>query len=205
MPRKPRAEAAGAIHHVIAKGNAGSAIVHDDVDRKMLIGRIDRAFELHDWSCWTYCVMDTHFHLVVETPIPNLGVGMRWLKASYAQDFNRRHERRGHLFGGRFYSELIAREEHLVAACIYVVLNPVRAGVADRAEQWPWSSFGAVHEHEDRVPQSLFPHRLLELLDARRDVAVSRFASAVQTALERDRFAEVKTLGQNPGVRPRGV
>ena len=143
VARKLRVEAPGATHHVVAKGVGGSEIVADDADRRSFIARLARTVESHRWSCLAYCLLDTHFHLVVTTPEPNLGVGMKWLKAAYAQDFNHRHGRQGHVFGGRFYSEAIGRDAHLVAAIVYVALNPVRAGIVDRPERWPWSSYAA--------------------------------------------------------------
>jgi putative transposase len=87
---------------VVARGNAGQVIVLDDRDRRAFFTRLERAVEQHSWSCLAYCLLDTHFHLIVETPKPNLGLGMRWLKSAYAQDFNYRHQRQGHVFGGRF-------------------------------------------------------------------------------------------------------
>ena len=170
MPRRPRVEAPGAIHHVVAKGNAGHAIVRDDTDRRAFLERLGGAVEKHRWSCLAYCLLDNHFHLIVETPEPNLGVGMQWLKSAYAQDFNHRHDRRGHLFGGRFYSMALQRNAHLAQAIVYVFLNPVRAGIVDRPEDWPWSSFGATVGLRP-PPVFLQIASVLELIDPRPDVA----------------------------------
>ena len=170
MPRGPRVEAPGAIHHVVAKGNAGHAIVLNDTDRRAFLERLGGTVEKHRWSCLAYCLLDNHFHLIVETPEPNLGVGMQWLKSAYAQDFNHRHDRRGHLFGGRFYSVAFQRNAHLVQAIIYVLLNPVRAGVVDCPEDWPWSSFGATVGLRP-PPVFLQIASVLELIDPRPDVA----------------------------------
>jgi REP-associated tyrosine transposase len=116
VPRKPREEAPGAIHHVIAQGNNGQPIVHDDVDRLVLLRQICRAEGDLGWECLAYCLLDTHIHLVLLTPQPNLGRGMRWLLGGYAFTFNRRHERTGHLFAGPYYAKLIEGESHLVKA-----------------------------------------------------------------------------------------
>ena len=199
MPRKPRLEAPGAIHHVVAKGNAGEAIVRDNRDRLTFVQRLAQAIAKHGWSCLAYCLLDNHFHLVVETPEPNLGVGMKWLKASYAQDFNHRYERVGHVFGGRFYSMLVERDSHLTAAIAYVALNPVRAGVVDRAENWYWSSYAAI---VGLVPPAPFlePQRVLELLDPRAEVARRVLAEAVESELLRDRELRRAPRGQTRGV-----
>ena len=87
--------------------------------------------------------MDTHVHVVVQTPEPNLGRGMQWLCGRYAQDFNARWQRSGHLFGRRFYSAVITTDRHLLGSIAYVLRNPVEAGLVDRAESWPWSSYAS--------------------------------------------------------------
>ena len=87
--------------------------------------------------------MTNHYHLLVETPAANLSRGMRHLNGVYTQNFNRGHEHVGHVFQGRYKAILIEREAHLLKLCRYVVLNPVRAGLAARATDWDWSSYGA--------------------------------------------------------------
>lgn len=121
--------------------------------------------------------METHVHLVVTTPEPNLGRGMHWLSGTYAQKFNARHGRSGHLFGDRFFSRVVVTNSHLVAAIAYVLANPVRAGLVERPEHWPWSSFAAtVGEH---APAYLDVAGVLELFDPRPHVARVRVAEAV--------------------------
>ena len=90
------------------------------------------------------CLMTNHYHLVVETPRPQLSAGFHRLNGVYAQRFNNRHERRGHLFGDRFWSSVIDSEEYLAAVCRYVLGNPVRAGLCELSHDWPWthSRFG---------------------------------------------------------------
>jgi hypothetical protein len=85
--------------------------------------------------------MDNHYHLLIETPEGNLSIGMRQLNGVYTQSFNRRHRRVGHLFQGRFKAILVQKDSHLLEACRYVVLNPVRAGKVENPEQWKWSSY----------------------------------------------------------------
>jgi putative transposase len=87
--------------------------------------------------------MTNHFHLVLQTPEPNLSRGMKWLLGSYVVWFNKRHGRTGHLFGDRFHSDLIEKESYLTEAVRYVVLNPVRAGMVERPEDYRWSSYRA--------------------------------------------------------------
>lgn len=141
MPRRPRIEAAGAFHHVVAQGNGGAQIVRDDVDRVSLIRRLASSIGAFGWRCHAYCVLDTHLHLVVETPEPNLGRGIGQLTGGHAHAFNGRHGLDGHLFRRPYYSRPVDRESHLVSACVYVVLNPVRAGLCDHPADWRWCSY----------------------------------------------------------------
>ena len=90
------------------------------------------------WRCHAYCLMPNHFHLVVETPDPNISAGMQLLNGRYAQLFNRRHDRHGHLFESRFSAWVIRDEAHIEAACRYVLDNPARAGID---EPWPWAGY----------------------------------------------------------------
>jgi len=94
-----------------------------------------------NWLCHAYCLMDNHYHLLIETPEGNLSAGMRQLNGVYTQSFNRAHGRDGHLFKGRFNAILVEKQSHLLELCRYVILNPVRAGMVARPEQHPWSSY----------------------------------------------------------------
>jgi putative transposase len=87
--------------------------------------------------------MDNHYHLVLETPEANLGAGMQQLNSSFAQLFNKKHDRSGHLWERRYHAALLTTDAHLAEASRYVVLNPVRAGLCELPEEWPWSSYGA--------------------------------------------------------------
>lgn len=95
------------------------------------------------WRCRSYCVLGTHYHLLVETPEANLDRGMQRLNSQYAQWFNWRHERRGHLVADRYYSALIERESHAIEVVRYIARNPIRAGLCRSPEEWPWSSYAA--------------------------------------------------------------
>jgi REP element-mobilizing transposase RayT/AraC-like DNA-binding protein len=133
----------GAVYHVITRGNAKEAIVRDDIDGAAFLRTLARVVERFGWLCHSYCLMDNHYHLVIETPQPNLSNGMRQLNGLHAQFFNARYNRCGLVFQSRFRSLLVQKDSYLLAVSRYVVLNPVRAGVCDRPEQWPWSSYRA--------------------------------------------------------------
>jgi REP-associated tyrosine transposase len=140
MPRLPRSALPDGIYHVTSRGAGQAAIFLDDLDRVAFMHLLRRTVRKFNWDCHAYCLMTNHYHLVVETRTPLLSAGMHRLNGIYAQQFNDRLERAGHLFESRFSSRLVGREAHLANACRYVLDNPVRAGICTRAEDWPWSS-----------------------------------------------------------------
>lgn len=87
--------------------------------------------------------MDNHYHLLIETPDPNLSMGMRQLNGVYTQGFNRIHNRVGHVFQGRYKAILVEKDEHLLELCRHIVLNPLRAGMTKTVKDWKWSSYQA--------------------------------------------------------------
>ena len=143
MARPLRLCLPGAIYHVIARGNAGGPIYRDDLDREYFLAQLDHVVDRFSWLCHSYCLLSTHYHLVVENPLPNLPLGMRQLNGKHASRYNRRHDRRGHVFEARYRSILVEGAQYLLAVCRYVVLNPVQAGICSRPEEWPWSSYRA--------------------------------------------------------------
>jgi putative transposase len=144
MARPLRIEFPGALYHVTARGNERKRIVFDDEDREGWVDTLARAVRRYEWQVHAWCLMDNHHHLLLETPRPNLASGMRELNGTYAQSFNRRYGRWGHLLGGRYWSILVQREPHLLELCRYVVLNPIRAGAPPSSlPAYRWSSFRA--------------------------------------------------------------
>jgi len=143
MARQLRLQFPGAVYHITARGNAGQDIFADDSDRLRFLDLLGREIEQHRWRCHAYCLMDNHYHLLVETPEANLSRGMKRLNMAYAQSFNRHHGRRGHLFQGRFHTVLVEKDSHLLELCRYLVRNPVRAGMVTAPGDWPWSSYNA--------------------------------------------------------------
>ncbi len=143
MARPLRIEYPGAVYHLTSRGNARNNIFQDDTDRIAFLKVLESVIAKYHWLCHAYCLLDNHYHLLVETPDPNLSLGMRQLNGVYTQRFNHRHNRVGHVFQGRFKSILVAKDEHLLELCRYVVLNPVRATMVDNPKEWDWSSYRA--------------------------------------------------------------
>lgn len=114
--------------------------------------------------------MDNHYHILLETPDPNLSLGMRQLNGIYTQRFNRRHDRVGHLFQGRYQSILVEKESYLLELCRYIVLNPVIAGIVDQPSDYLWSSYRFAVQSIDQ-PEFLFSDWILSQFSNRGDEA----------------------------------
>ncbi|MGH3134104.1 MAG: transposase [Gaiellaceae bacterium] len=139
MGRIGRASLPDGFFHVVARGVFGAAIYADDHDRRWFLDLLRRCESNHSWTCHAFCLMTTHYHLVLETTRVQLSHGLHWLNTCHATTFNRRHGRFGHLFAERFSASAIESEDYLYDVCSYVLLNPVKARLCDRAEDWPWS------------------------------------------------------------------
>jgi REP element-mobilizing transposase RayT len=146
MPRQPRDEEPGAIHHVYSRGVRRHRIFLDDKDRATYLAMLRAAVRRCRWHCLSYCLMDNHYHLLIETPDPNLAVGMQRLQGSYAQTFNKRHKQAGHVFQGRYGNERVKSDAQLVTTLRYIALNPVAAGLCEDARDWRWSSYALLME-----------------------------------------------------------
>jgi REP element-mobilizing transposase RayT len=133
----------GGVYHVTARGVARAPIVLDDDDRVGFLEQLARVVDRFGLVVHAYCLMTNHFHLLVETPQPNLSVSMRQLNGVYAQRFNKRHRRVGHLFQARFDAKLVESEAYFLGSARYIVLNPVRARMVERPEDYRWSSYRA--------------------------------------------------------------
>jgi putative transposase len=178
MPRSPRTEAAGAIHHVYARGAARQDIFLDDADRRRYLRGLERTTRWTCWRCLSYCLMSNHVHLLIETPRPNLGRGMQRFHGEYAHLFNKRHERSGHVFQGRYEAVGVGTDEQLWTTIAYIVNNPVKAGLCATAERWPWSSHVAIVN--GTAPPWLDQPRLFSYLAANGGDPRRRYAELVK-------------------------
>lgn len=152
MARPLRIEYPGAVYHVTSRGNARADIFADSADRLNFLALLESVVNRFSWICPAYCLMDNHYHLIIETPDGNLSMGMRQLNGVYTQAFNRRHKSTGHLFQGRFKAVIVEKESHLLELCRYVVLNPVRAGMVVSPQKWQWSSYRATAGSAKKEP-----------------------------------------------------
>ena len=144
MPRPPRSLVAGGVYHVTARGVRRSPLFVDDADRLRFLRSLARVVARRGWRCFAWCLMTTHFHLLLLTPEPDLADGMQRLNADHATYLNVRHGGSGHAFQGRYGAEHVLTDEHLLATVRYLALNPVKAGLCADPADWRWSSHRAL-------------------------------------------------------------
>jgi putative transposase len=144
MARQPRNEIEAGIHHVWARGVERRVIFGDDDDRRLYLRLLLGIVRKFRWRVLGYCLMPNHVHLCVETRVPNLGRGMHRMQGQYAQEFNRRYSRVGHLFQSRFGSRIVHDEIALARVVAYIAANPVAAALCDAPDDWDWSSHRAM-------------------------------------------------------------
>jgi putative transposase len=182
MPRSRRTELAGGIHHVFVRGAVRQTIYLDDRDREWYLAKLARVARWMSWSCMSYCLMGNHMHLLIQTPEPNLGVGMQRLHGAFAQAFNRRHEKDGHVFGSRYKAKLVKTDAQLWATARYIALNPVVAGLCATPEAWPWSSHAAILDGSD--PPCLDRPRLLSYFASQGGDPCRRYAEYIDADVD---------------------
>jgi putative transposase len=182
MARPLRIEYDGALYHVTSRGNERKPIFKDDTDRELFLDVLSQVTARFHWLCHAYCLMDNHYHLVIETPDGNLSKGMRQLNGVYTQAFNRHHHRVGHLFQGRFKGILVQKDSHFFEVCRYVVLNPVRAKAVKHPREWAWSSYRAT-SGEASSPRCLTVEEILGHFGQRRGPAQQKYRQYVREGI----------------------
>jgi putative transposase len=179
VARKLRMEFTGAVYHVMNRGDRREEIFQDDADRELFLATLGESCAKTGWEVHAFCLMPNHFHLVVETPQPNLVAGMKWLLGTYTARFNRRHKLSGHLFSGRYKALLVdgGNAGYLRTVCRYVHLNPVRAkliGPAAALREFRWSSLPLYLETPGKRPPWLRINRVLGEEGIPKDSAAGR-------------------------------
>jgi REP element-mobilizing transposase RayT len=191
MARPLRLEYEGAVYHVTSRGNAGQDIFLIDADRELFLEVLAATVERFGWVCHAYCLMSTHYHLLVETPEANLSRGMRHLNGVYTQAFNRGHVRTGHVLEGRFKAILVEKETHLLELARYAVLNPVRVQAARSARDWRWSSYRATAGMVD-APDFLTTSWILAQFHRSRSRAIELYREFVKHGRGVDAWAKLR-------------
>jgi len=195
MTRPLRLEFAGSFWHITVRGNERREIFRDVNDCARLLDLLAEAVRRFDWVPYAYALMPNHYHLALELTRPTLSRGMQWLNGRYAQMFNTRYGRVGHLFQGRFHSFLIEKESYFLEVLRYVVLNPVRAKIVARPEHSQWTSYRAT-AGLSATPQWLAVDRVLEVFHPDLDIARCRYREFVEDGIGRERRPWDEVIGQ---------
>lgn len=154
MTRARRATSDIGLYHVFARGVGRCIIYEDDDDRELFLSYLERFLVRPGIKMLAWCLMDNHYHLVLQGPMERISEGMKRLNSSYALAFNEKHDRNGHLFQGRFRSETIDSEEYLLTAVRYVHQNPLRAELCATCD-YDWSSYRGYFSNPRLVDNSL--------------------------------------------------
>ncbi len=183
MSRPLRIQYPGALYHITVRGNERRNIFIDESDRYLFLSILSNVVRIHNLLCYAYCLMDNHFHLLIETPDANLSFAMHDLNGLFAQRFNKRHDRVGHLFQSRFHASHIEKESHLLESARYIVLNPVRAGLVADPGEWQWSSYNDTRNFEN-APDWLCVWWILSLFAEQKQIACIEYAQFVQNGIQ---------------------
>ncbi len=195
MSRPLRLEFPGSLWHVTVRGNERKKIFTEDADRRRFVALLGRCVDRFDWILTAYVLMPNHFHLVIQLTKETLSRGMHWLNSNYARFFNVRYERVGHLFQGRFKGFLIDKQTYYLEVLRYVVLNPVRAGLVKRPEEYAWSSHRAMIG-EVVAPNWLAVDDVLAQFGPARDIACARYRRFIDDGVGIERKPWDDLVGQ---------
>lgn len=185
MARPRRLQTPDLIRHVMARGNGRMAIFLDDRDYRQFVYLLGEAVEQFALQCWNYCMMPNHYHLTLQPTRANLSEAIRHLNSWYAQWWNKRHEKVGHVFQGRFKDQIVDKDQYLLALSRYVVMNPVRAGLVQRPEDWWWSSYRATSGASE-VPPFLATSKTLSLFGVGTEIEMQASFTRFVTACTED-------------------
>jgi REP element-mobilizing transposase RayT len=151
MGRKARQFYAGIPTHITARGVDEQAIFNSDLDRYDLLAIMRKATELVEWQVLCWCLMTTHYHLLVVAPgdAARVSAAMHRINSTYARRFNSWHGRRGHVFGARFRDTVVESDPHGRRTIAYILDNPVRAGMVKRYDDWNWSGLATLRPRDE--------------------------------------------------------
>ena len=183
MARPLRIEYAGALYHVTSRGDRREDIYHDDEDRLIWLQVFSQVCSRFNWRCHAWCLMDNHYHILIETIEGNLSQGMRQLNGVYTQKSNRKHSRVGHVFQGRYKAIVVQKDSYLLELVRYIVLNPVLAKMVNGLNDWPWSSYSSM-VGESESPEWLEADWILSTFAEKRQVAIAKYIDFVRAGIE---------------------
>jgi len=153
MVRPLRLSFENAFYHITSRGHRKEKIFYDDKDKKVFIRKLSETLLRYSITCYTYCLMDNHYHLFIKTALPNLSQSIHYLNGSYANWFRTRYQLTGSIFQGRFKSILVEADNYSLILSAYIHLNPLRARITQRLKDYPWSSYlDYLHLRKPQIP-----------------------------------------------------
>ena len=185
MTRPLRVEYPEALYHVISRGNARQNIYLDDKDRQKFLDWVADIVQIHNVIIHAYCLMNNHYHLLIETPDANLSKAMRDLNGNYTQWFNFKHQTVGHLFQGRYKAFVIEKESYLLEVARYIVLNPVRAKLVDHPYKYKWSSYKHTAGF-NKVSKWLQQDWILEFFNKDKNKAQKQYCNFIKDGIDKE-------------------
>jgi putative transposase len=183
MGRPLRIEYPDAFYHITARGNERQNIFRSNRDRERFLGYFDSATERYKAIIHAYCLMDNHYHLLLQTPGGNLSQIMHHINGAYTNYFNKKRERSGHLFQGRYKALLVDIDEYAQELSRYIHLNPVRAGMIENPEQFKWTSY-RYYIGLKESPKWLFTDFILNLFNRNASTAKNQYRMFVESIVD---------------------
>lgn len=182
MARPVRVEYPGAFYHITARGNERKDIFRSARDREKFLSYLQSATQRYGAAIHVYCLMSNHYHLLLETPEGNLSQIMRHINGAYTSYFNTKRRRAGHLFQGRYKGILVEADEYAEELSRYIHLNPVRAGMVEKPEDFQWSSYAA-YVGKKKSPDWLVRDFILAYFDGKKEKAERKYQEFVQLGM----------------------
>lgn len=187
MPRLNRLDYSGAFHHIMSRGNRKMDIFKVPDDRAFFLKLCSIAAKRYNISFYSICLMTNHYHFIVKSNSGRISLAMQYINGCYAQYFNRKYNLSGHLFQGRFKAVIIRENSHLLEATRYILLNPVRADIVSRPEQYHWSSYNTIIKHTDEF-KSFTYNKILSLFNNKIENFISFINDGIDNCKEKPSF-----------------
>ncbi len=185
MARPLRIVYPGAFYHITSRGNERKDIFREQEDRERFLSYLQSANQRYEALIHVFCLMDNHYHILMETPLGNLPQIMMHINGAYTTYFNVKHQRSGHLFQGRYKAILVDKDEYAKELSRYIHLNPVRAGMVDRPEEYLWSSY-QYYIGCKKPPKWLENGFILDYFGNKHSIAQKRYRAFVHDLIERE-------------------
>jgi len=185
MPRKPRLNMAG-FHHIVNRGIERSNVYRNSEDKNKFLQIVCKACKIYKVNVHDYCLMDNHYHLLIQTTSENLSLFMRQVNSNYATYFNKKYKRSGYLWQGRYRSWYIVNDEYLYGLFRYIEQNPIKAKMSQKIGEYPFTLLAALfHENKDVIDCAKHS-RLLE------EIEYEGIQALIETILTEDELAKLK-------------